>query len=153
MDMHGIIDIAVDGAELIYELTEHEIARTGMNIRYEYSPEILHRAPRWTNAVEICEARAGASRSATPENKVILNLPTTVENMHAQLLCRSALSISCRNLRNRDCAIISLHPHNDRGYGVATAELGLLAGAERVEGHPVRQRRAYRQCGYDARWP
>ena len=69
---------------------------------------------------------------ATPENKVILNLPSTVENMMPNYFA-DCIEYFIRKLPSRDCAIISLHPHNDRGEGVATAEQGLLAGAERME--------------------
>ncbi|HIS79268.1 2-isopropylmalate synthase [Anaeromassilibacillus sp. An200] len=130
-DMQGVIDIAVEGAKLVRELTEKEIARTGANIRYEYSPESFS-GTEIDNAVLICE-KVLETLGATPENKVILNLPNTVEmstpNHHAD-----QIEYFCRNLKHRDCAIISLHPHNDRGTGTAATELGILAGAERVEG-------------------
>ena len=130
-DMQGVIDIAVEGAKLVRELTEKEIARTGANIRYEYSPESFS-GTEIDNAVLICE-KVLETLGATPENKVILNLPNTVEmstpNHHAD-----QIEYFCRHLKHRDCAIISLHPHNDRGTGTAATELGILAGAERVEG-------------------
>lgn len=131
MDMDGIIDIAVEGARLIKQLTDEELARNpGMNIRYEYSPESWM-GTEVENSIAICE-RVMEELGATRENPVILNLPTTVENMMPNYTA-DMLEVFMRNIRNRDCAIISLHPHNDRGTGVATAELGLLAGAERVE--------------------
>ena len=130
-DMQGVIDIAVDGAKLIRQLTEEEVARSGMNIRYEYSPESFS-GTEMDNAVLICE-KVMEALGATPENKVILNLPNTVENStpnrHAD-----QIEYFCRHLKNRESAIISLHPHNDRGTAVAATELGILAGAERVEG-------------------
>ena len=130
-DMQGVIDIAVEGAKLVRELTEQEVARTGANIRYEYSPESFS-GTEIDNAVLICE-KVLETLGATPENKVILNLPNTVEmstpNHHAD-----QIEYFCRHLKHRDCAIISLHPHNDRGTGTAATELGILAGAERVEG-------------------
>ena len=130
-DMHGVIDIAVEGAKLVRELTEKEIARTGANIRYEYSPESFS-GTEMDNAVLICE-KVLETLGATPEKKVILNLPNTVEmatpNCHAD-----QIEYFCRHLKHRDCAIISLHPHNDRGTGTAATELGIMAGAERVEG-------------------
>ena len=130
-DMQGVIDIAVEGAKLVRELTEKEIARTGANIRYEYSPESFS-GTEIDNAVEICE-RVLETLGATPEKKVILNLPNTVEmstpNTHAD-----QIEYFCRHLKNRESAIISLHPHNDRGCGTAATELGIMAGAERVEG-------------------
>ena len=82
-------------------------------------------------AVEICQAVIEAI-GATPERKVILNLPTTVENCMPNYFA-DEIEYFISRLPGRDRAIISLHPHNDRGEGVATAELGLLAGAERVE--------------------
>ncbi len=130
-DMQGVIDIAVEGAKLIRQLTEEEVARSGMNIRYEYSPESFS-GTEMDNAVLICD-RVLEELGATPEKKVILNLPNTVEgstpNCHAD-----QIEYFCRHLKGRDSAIISLHAHNDRGCGVAATELGLMAGAERVEG-------------------
>ena len=130
-DMQGVIDIAVEGARLIRQLTEEEVARSGMNIRYEYSPESFS-GTEMDNAVLICDHML-EELGATPENKVILNLPNTVEgstpNCHAD-----QIEYFCRHLKGRDSAIISLHAHNDRGCGVAATELGLMAGAERVEG-------------------
>lgn len=130
-DMQGVIDIAVNGARLIRRLTEEEVARTGMNIRYEYSPESFS-GTEMDNAVKICDCVL-EELGATAEKKVILNLPNTVEgctpNCHAD-----QIEYFCRHLKGRDKAIISLHPHNDRGCGVAATELGLMAGAERVEG-------------------
>lgn len=82
-------------------------------------------------AVEICQAVL-EHLHATPENPVILNLPSTVENMMPNYFA-DCIEYFIRNLPSRDSAIISLHPHNDRGEGVATAEMGLLAGAERME--------------------
>lgn len=130
-DMQGVIDIAVNGAKLIKELTDEEVARTGMNIRYEYSPESFS-GTEMDNAVAICEAVMDVLKP-TPNNKLILNLPNTVEmstpNHHAD-----QIEYFCRHIKNRDSVIISLHPHNDRGTATAATELGLLAGAERVEG-------------------
>ena len=130
-DMQGVIDIAVEGARLIRKLTEEEVARSGINIRYEYSPESFS-GTEMDNAVLICD-RVLEELGATPEKKVILNLPNTVEgstpNCHAD-----QIEYFCRHLKGRDSAIISLHAHNDRGCGVAATELGLMAGAERVEG-------------------
>ena len=147
-DMQGVIDIAVEGAKLVRELTEKEIARTGANIRYEYSPESFS-GTEMDNAVLICE-KVLETLGATPEKKVILNLPNTVEmatpNCHAD-----QIEYFCRHLKHRDCAIISLHPHNDRGTGTAATELGIMAGAEARRGHAVRQRRAHRQRRYHER--
>ena len=130
-DMQGVIDIAVEGAKLIKELTDEEIKKSGANIRYEYSPESFS-GTEIDNAVWICEEVMKVLQP-TPEKKVILNLPNTVEmctpNTHAD-----QIEYFCRHLKNRDCAIISLHPHNDRGTATAATELALMAGAERVEG-------------------
>ncbi|MCL2488316.1 MAG: 2-isopropylmalate synthase, partial [Oscillospiraceae bacterium] len=127
-DMAGIIDIAVAGAKLVRELGEKV---EGTALRYEYSPESFS-GTEPDNALAVCEA-VMAALDATPERPVILNLPNTVElctpNTHAD-----QIEYFIRNLRGREAAIISLHPHNDRGTGVAAAELGLLAGAQRVEG-------------------
>lgn len=130
-DMQGVIDIAVEGAKLIKELTDQEIKRSGANIRYEYSPESFS-GTEIDNSVLICE-KVMEVLNPTPEKKLILNLPNTVEgstpNCHAD-----QIEYFCRHLKNRECAVISLHPHNDRGTATAATELGLLAGAERVEG-------------------
>ena len=129
MEMDGIIGIAVDAAKLIYELSQPAIA-AGMNLRYQYSPESFM-GTEMDNAVEIC-ARVLDELHATAEKPVILNLPTTVENCMPNYFA-DEIEYFIRNLPGRERAIISLHPHNDRGTGVATAEMGLLAGAERVE--------------------
>ena len=128
-DMAGIIDIAVEGAKLIAELSKNVDKTT--NIRYEYSPESFT-GTEMDNAVEIC-ARVMEVFRPTPENKIILNLPSTVEGSSPNGYA-DQIEYFCKHLPNRESAIISLHPHNDRGTGVAAAELGLLAGAERVEG-------------------
>lgn len=131
-DMQGVIDIAVSGAKLIYELTEEEKQKNpDMNIRFEYSPESFT-GTEMDNAVEICR-QVMKELHITKENPIILNLPSTVEcstpNGYAD-----QIEYFCRKLPNRDAAIISLHPHNDRGTGVAGAELALMAGADRIEG-------------------
>lgn len=128
-DMDGIIDIAVKGAKLIAELSKE--VDPGTNLRFEYSPESFSQTePDF--AVRICATVMDALH-ATPQNKVILNLPNTVEcctpNGYAD-----EIEYFRRHLPNRESAIISVHPHNDRGTGVAATELSLLAGAERVEG-------------------
>ena len=131
-DMQGVIDIAVKGAKLIYELTEEEKKRNpDMNIRFEYSPESFT-GTEMDNAVEICR-RVMEELHITKENPIILNLPSTVEcstpNGYAD-----QIEYFCRHLPIRDAEIISLHTHNDRGEGVAATELALMAGADRVEG-------------------
>lgn len=131
-DMDGVIQIAVDGARLIYELTEEEKKRhPEMNIRFEYSPESFT-GTEMDNAVEICR-RVMEELHITKENPIILNLPSTVEDS-APNGYADQIEYFCRHLPNRDAAIISLHPHNDRGEGVAATELALMAGADRVEG-------------------
>lgn len=130
-DMSSIIDIAVDGARLIHSLAEEMRAKTGMNIRYEYSPESFS-GTEVENAVLICD-RVLEELQATPENKVILNLPNTVE-MSTPNTFADQIEYVGRHLKGRDAAIISVHPHNDRGTATAATELALLAGAERVEG-------------------
>ncbi|CAO3417322.1 2-isopropylmalate synthase [Azospirillum doebereinerae] len=128
MDRQGIVDIAVAGATLIKQLAD-ETPET--EIVLQYSPESFT-GTELDFAVEICEA-VMAVWQPTPERKIILNLPSTVEmsmpNVHAD-----QIEWFCKTMKNRESAIISLHPHNDRGTGVAAAELGLLAGADRVEG-------------------
>lgn len=131
-DMQGVIDIAVKGAKLIKDLTDKEIAQNpDMNIRFEYSPESFT-GTEIDNSIKICEAVMEVM-NPTPENPIILNLPSTVEcstpNGYAD-----QIEYFCRNIKNRESAIISVHPHNDRGEGVAATELALMAGADRVEG-------------------
>lgn len=129
LDKPGIIDIAVKGATLIRKL-EKEFGMEDV-IRHEYSPESFT-GTELEFAKEICEAVIDCYEP-TPQKKLILNLPATVEmstpNVHAD-----QIEWFCRNIKKRDCLTISLHPHNDRGCAVAATELGLLAGADRVEG-------------------
>ena len=128
LDRAGVREIAVEGAKLCRELAEQ---RPDQDIRFEYSPESFT-ATEPDYALEVCEAVMDIFEP-TPERKLILNLPATVElstpNLHADLI-----EWFCRNVSRRDSVIISLHPHNDRGTAVAATELGLMAGAERVEG-------------------
>ena len=130
MEMDGIVNIAVEAARLIRKLSE-PVIKAGINLRYEYSPESFM-GTEMDNAVHICQ-RVMEELHATPERKVILNLPSTVENCMPNYFA-DEIEYFISNLPNRESAIISLHPHNDRGCGVATAEMGLLAGADRVEG-------------------
>ena len=129
LDKPGIVDIAVKGATLIRKL-ETELGMEDV-IRHEYSPESFT-GTELDFAREICEAVIDAYQP-TPKKKLILNLPATVEmctpNVHAD-----QIEWFCRNIKKRDSLLISLHPHNDRGSAVAATELGLLAGADRVEG-------------------
>ena len=128
-DMQGIIDIAVAGAKLVRELTEAD--NSGTNFCYEYSPESFS-GTEMDFAVDICR-QVMETLGATKENPVILNLPNTVE-MCTPNTYADQIEYFIRHLPNRDAAIISVHPHNDRGTGVACAELSMLAGADRVEG-------------------
>lgn len=130
-DMPGIVKIAVEGAKLIRQLTEEEIASSGMNIRYEYSPESFT-GTEIDFAIAICEA-VMETLGATKENPIILNLPSTVE-MSTPNTYADQIEYFCTKMKNREAAIISIHPHNDRGTGVAAAELALLGGADRIEG-------------------
>ena len=129
MDMAGITKIATDAGDLIYEMSKPMLEQ-GMNLRYEYSPESFM-GTEMDYAAEICQAVL-EHLHATPEHKVILNLPTTVENCMPNYFA-DEIEYFISKLPSRECAIISLHPHNDRGEGVATAEMGILAGAERIE--------------------
>ena len=128
-DMDGIIDIAVAGAKLVRELTEQD--QSGTNFRYEYSPESFS-GTETDFAVEIC-AKVMEALGSTKENPVILNLPNTVE-LNTCNTFADQVEYFIRKLPNRDAAIISVHPHNDRGTGTACTELAMLAGAERIEG-------------------
>lgn len=131
-DMQGVIDIAVNGAKLIYDLTQEQRKNyPETNIRFEYSPESFT-GTEMDNAVEICRQVMQALH-ITKEDPIILNLPSTVEGSTPNGYA-DQIEYFCRHLPNRDAAIISVHPHNDRGTGVAAAELALLAGAERIEG-------------------
>ena len=128
MERHEVKVIAVEGAR---RLRDEAARRPGTDWRFQYSPETFSTA-ELDFSVEVCEAVMDVLRP-TPERPLILNLPATVEastpNVHAD-----QIEWFCRNLAGRDAAVISLHTHNDRGTGVAAAELGLMAGADRVEG-------------------
>ena len=128
LDRAGIVDIAVKGAELIRQLAAD--AR-GTDWIFQYSPESFT-GTELDFAVEICDAVTNIWRP-TPERKVILNLPATVE-MATPNIYADQIEWFSRHVARRDSVIISLHPHNDRGTGVAAAELAMMAGAERVEG-------------------
>jgi 2-isopropylmalate synthase len=130
LDMVGITKIATDGAELIKELAVKAEA-AGTKIIHEYSPESFTQT-ELPYALEICEAVMDVWQP-TPENKTIINLPATVEvatpNVYAD-----QIEWMHRNFSRRDSLVLSLHPHNDRGTGVAAAEFGVMAGADRIEG-------------------
>ncbi|MDA3805688.1 2-isopropylmalate synthase [Clavibacter sp. CT19] len=127
-DRQGIIDIALEGARLCkrYEETIPDV-----DVYYEYSPE-SYTGTELEFATEICN-RVVEVLDPTPERKVILNLPATVE-MATPNVYADSIEWMCRHIDRRDEVIVSLHPHNDRGTAVAAAELGYLAGADRIEG-------------------
>jgi 2-isopropylmalate synthase len=128
LDKAGIVDIAVNAARLCRKL-EHTMGDT--QIFYEYSPE-SYTGTEVEFAVEICEAVMDVIEP-TPEKKLVLNLPATVE-MYSPNLYADTIEWFLRHVPHRDRIVLSLHPHNDRGCAVAAAELGVLAGADRVEG-------------------
>jgi 2-isopropylmalate synthase len=128
LDKPGIVDIAVRSAELICKLAA---AMPETEVVYQYSPESFT-GTELDFAVEICEAVMDVWEP-TPDRKVILNLPATVE-MATPNVYADQIEWFGRNVRHRDCITLSLHPHNDRGTAVAAAELAVMAGADRVEG-------------------
>ena len=128
LDKEGIKKIATDAAKICLEL-EKTIPET--EVYYEYSPE-SYTGTELEFAVEVCNAVAEIIRP-TPERKMIMNLPATVEMITPNVYADSIEWMS-RNLKPRDSIILSLHPHNDRGTAVAAAELGYMAGADRIEG-------------------
>lgn len=123
-----IIKIATDGAQL---LKEYAAKYPETDFSFEYSPESFT-GTEVDFAAEICNAVIDIWEP-TPENKVIINLPSTVE-MSMPHVYASQIEYMCEQLHNRENVIVSLHPHNDRGTAVAAAELGLLAGGDRIEG-------------------
>ncbi len=128
MQKHEVIELAVSAVRLVRQLSEENPETEWV---LEYSPETFT-ATELDFALEICNA-VTETWGATPERKVILNLPTTVE-MATPNIYADQIEWMHRNLARRDSVLISLHPHNDRGTAVAAAELGLMAGADRVEG-------------------
>lgn len=128
MDKEGIKQIAVDGAKLCKELVA---TIPGTKISFEYSPE-SYTGTELEFALEVCNA-VNDIWQPTPEHKVIINLPATVE-MATPNVYADSIEWMHRNLKYRDGIVLSLHPHNDRGTAVAAAELGYLAGADRIEG-------------------
>jgi 2-isopropylmalate synthase len=129
LDRAGIVDIAVNGAKVCMEGLER--SSNPESIRWEYSPE-SYTGTEPEFAIEVCEAVMDVFQP-TAEKPLILNLPATVEmstpNLYADLIERFD-----REIKNRHTVLLSLHPHNDRGTAVAAAEMGLMAGADRVEG-------------------
>ncbi len=127
MDRQGIVDLAVRGTELV----KAGLAGLDSNITFEYSPESFT-GTELDFAVEISAAVAD-TWGATAEDPIIINLPSTVE-MATPNIYADQIEWFCRNFPGRERIVVSLHTHNDRGTGVAATELGLMAGAERVEG-------------------
>ena len=122
-----ILKIAVDGAKLLKKLADE----AGENYRFEYSPEsFTGTEPEY--ALEVCNAVLDVWQP-TKDRKAIINIPATVENAMPHVFAQQVEYIS-KNLKFRGNVVLSLHPHNDRGCGVAASEMGLLAGADRVEG-------------------
>ena len=128
LDKEGIKSIAVEAAKLCLQ---YESMLPGTNVRYEYSPESFTLTePDY--AVEVCEAVMDVIKP-TASNRLILNLPATVESYTANVY-GDVIEWFGRTIKARETVIISLHPHNDRGTGTAAAEFGIMAGADRVEG-------------------
>jgi len=128
LDMDGIIQIAVDGTKLVRELADQV---TDGEILFQYSPESFT-GTELEFARDITDAVLDVWQP-TPEKKAIVNLPATVEMSSANIYA-DQIEWMHRNLARRDSIVLSLHPHNDRGTGVAAAELGVMAGADRIEG-------------------
>ncbi len=127
-DREAIKKIATDGAEMI---RKYAARSEGTEYQFEYSPESFT-GTEMDFAAEVCNAVIDIWKP-TPENKVIINLPATVA-MSMPHVYASQIEYMCEHLHDRENLIVSLHPHNDRGTAVADAELGLLAGGDRVEG-------------------
>ena len=127
-DKQGILDIALNGARKCKQM-ESTIA--GTKVFYEYSPE-SYTGTELEYALEVCNAVI-AVLEPTPDHKMVINLPATVE-MATPNVYADSIEWMSRNLDRRDSVLLSLHPHNDRGTAVAAAELGYLAGADRIEG-------------------
>ena len=122
-----ILKIAVEGAKLLKELAE----QTEGNFQFEYSPEsFTGTEPEY--ALEVCNAVIDVWQP-TPDNQCIINLPVTVEHSMPHVYS-SQVEYLCQPMLHRENVIVSLHPHNDRGCGVADSEMGILAGADRIEG-------------------
>ena len=125
-----VIKLATDATQIVKDNTR-ELVASGTALTLEYSPE-SYTATEMDFAVEICAAVMDVWRP-TVDDKIVLNLPSTVE-MATPNIYADQIEYFTRHLPNRENAIISLHTHNDRGTGVAASELGLMAGAERIEG-------------------
>jgi 2-isopropylmalate synthase len=127
-EREGIKKIATSAAEMVVELAEKQ---PDTDFRFQYSPESFT-GTELSYAAEVCNAVSGIWQP-TAQRPVIMNLPATVE-MATPNVYADSIEWMSRNLDNRDAVILSLHPHNDRGTGVAAAELGYQAGADRIEG-------------------
>ncbi len=128
MSREEVREIAINGAKV---LRDEAAKQPDTDWHFEYSPETFSTA-ELDFSVEVCEAVMDILRP-TPDHPLILNLPATVEAATPNIYA-DQIEWFCRNIRNREALVISLHPHNDRGTGVAAAELGLMAGADRLEG-------------------
>ncbi len=128
MSKDEVRQIAIDGAKI---MRDEAASRPNTEWHFQYSPETFSTA-ELDFSIEVCEAVMEVLQP-TRERPIILNLPATVEAATPNIYA-DQIEYFCRNLPNRDAAVISLHTHNDRGTGVAAAELGLMAGADRVEG-------------------
>jgi len=128
LDRQGVKDIAIEGATILREQAEKY---PDTDWHFEYSPETFSTA-ELDFSLEVCEAVIEIIEP-TPEKPLILNLPATVEASTPNIYA-DQIEWMCTNISKRDCVIISLHTHNDRGSGIAASELGLMAGADRVEG-------------------
>jgi 2-isopropylmalate synthase len=128
LDKDGITAIAVDAAKLCRKLAD---TLPGTDIRFEYSPE-SYTGTELDYALEVCDA-VNEVWQPTPERRTVINLPATVE-MATPNVYADSIEWMHRRLAYRDGVVLSLHPHNDRGTAVAAAELGFLAGADRIEG-------------------
>lgn len=126
-DKQEIIDIAIKGAKLCLDYRN----KTEGNFKFEYSPESFT-GTEMDFALEICNAVIDIWKPS-PDDKVIINLPVTV-SLSMPHIYANQVEYMCNNLNNRENLIVSLHPHNDRGCAVADSEMGLLAGADRIEG-------------------
>ena len=126
-DKEQIKQLAIDGAKLLKQLA----SETDGDFSFEYSPESFH-GTEVEYAVEVCNAVLDVWEP-TAENKAIINIPATVETAMPHVFAAQIEYVS-KNLKYRDNVVLSLHPHNDRGCGVSDAELGILAGADRIEG-------------------
>ena len=127
-DKKGILKIATDGAKLVKILADEN---KSTNWQFEYSPESFT-GTELEYAVEVCN-EVNQIWKPSKELKTIMNLPATVE-LASPNIYADQIEWMCRNLDQRDNVLVSLHPHNDRGTGIAAAELGLMAGADRIEG-------------------